>query len=502
MIGVSMIVKNEENYIRECLESVKFVADEIVIVDTGSTDKTIEIAKEFTNRIYKFDWIDDFSAARNYALSKMLADWILYIDADERLTENSRKDLRRYSELKGDYGLKILVKSYDSYSNTYNTIKYTRFFKNNPNIHFEGKVHEQIEPSLIRNKYQIVDSSVEIIHLGYDITKEGKIAKAKRNLALLLNEYNQNKDPYYAFQLGQTYMVLGDDENALKYFELALNSKGLISEYKAFCYGHIANYELKKFKFGNALMNIKKALELDKTQPYLNLLASKIFIRVNKIDDAFLSIKRALEYNNFIIKNVRQSTLDIILKLDYIVYEGILMSLTTKSVKNLDFFLSKLIDLQERGLVHKSTANLLKRITKNETLTSQHINQLCEVINKDNIELFIQAINGIRDSRMRLKILLGLKDNLAYSTSFMNLYAMTLSDNDFDDEAIDILENLCELPDKLPTTYFYLISIYLKKMNFGKVKELIQKVREEFSNNPDVLQRVGIIESKLMAIHV
>ncbi len=78
-LTLSMIVKNEEKHLRECLESVTEVVDEIVIVDTGSTDKTLEIAKEFNAKIFHFNWINDFSAARNFALSKSTGEWILIL---------------------------------------------------------------------------------------------------------------------------------------------------------------------------------------------------------------------------------------------------------------------------------------------------------------------------------------------------------------------------------------------------------------------------------------
>ena len=80
MLTLSMIVKNEENYLGGCLESVKDIVDDIVIVDTGSTDKTIEIAEKYGAKIFHFEWVNDFSAARNFALAKSTGDWILYLD--------------------------------------------------------------------------------------------------------------------------------------------------------------------------------------------------------------------------------------------------------------------------------------------------------------------------------------------------------------------------------------------------------------------------------------
>ena len=89
-ISLCMIVKNEEDVIGRCLECVKEVVDEIIIVDTGSTDSTVEIAKEYTNKIYNFEWVDDFAKARNYSFSKATKDYIMWLDADDIILE---KDL-------------------------------------------------------------------------------------------------------------------------------------------------------------------------------------------------------------------------------------------------------------------------------------------------------------------------------------------------------------------------------------------------------------------------
>ncbi|MEE9430449.1 MAG: glycosyltransferase family 2 protein, partial [Melioribacteraceae bacterium] len=171
-VTLSMIVKNEEQYLRGCLESVKGIADEIVIVDTGSTDATLDIAKEFNAKIFHFEWIKDFSAARNFALSKSTGDWILYLDADERLEKKSKKELFR--KIKGNNKLAIncIIKNLDDRKKAPTLMKYVRLFKNNKSISFTGKAHEQIEASLAKSGYKLVGSSVEITHLGYNVDKE------------------------------------------------------------------------------------------------------------------------------------------------------------------------------------------------------------------------------------------------------------------------------------------------------------------------------------------
>ena len=84
-ISICMIAKNEKNYLEKCLNNIKNSVDEIIIVDTGSNDKTMEIAKKFTNKVYNFRWNNDFSEARNFSLKKAAKDWILMLDADESI---------------------------------------------------------------------------------------------------------------------------------------------------------------------------------------------------------------------------------------------------------------------------------------------------------------------------------------------------------------------------------------------------------------------------------
>ncbi|MBO8162015.1 MAG: glycosyltransferase family 2 protein [Thermosipho sp. (in: Bacteria)] len=98
-ISGCLIVKNEEKNITRCIESMLPVIDELIVVDTGSTDNTVAIAEKFNAKIYHFTWIDDFSAARNYAISKATGDWIIFLDADEFLSE-ANLDKRYCNRLK------------------------------------------------------------------------------------------------------------------------------------------------------------------------------------------------------------------------------------------------------------------------------------------------------------------------------------------------------------------------------------------------------------------
>lgn len=142
-ISLCMIVKNEESNLDRCLKSIYKVVDEIIIVDTGSVDKTIDIAKKYTKKIYNFKWINDFSKARNYSLSKAKCDYILWLDADDYLTEeNANKLLKLKHNAKNDVDFYFFL--YD-FNKNYAPFYRERLFKNSKDVKFKGKVHEVIK---------------------------------------------------------------------------------------------------------------------------------------------------------------------------------------------------------------------------------------------------------------------------------------------------------------------------------------------------------------------
>lgn len=153
-----MIVKNEEDMIGKCLESVKDVVDEIVIVDTGSTDKTKEIVKQYTDRIFDFKWIDDFSAARNESFSKATKDYILWLDADDILLPEDAKKLKQLKE--------TLNENVDCVHFFYNyafnaegkpslVFRRERLVKRNRNFKWIGFIHEYISTNGIMENADI-----------------------------------------------------------------------------------------------------------------------------------------------------------------------------------------------------------------------------------------------------------------------------------------------------------------------------------------------------------
>jgi glycosyltransferase involved in cell wall biosynthesis len=145
-----MIVKNEEDVLARCLNSIKDIVDEIIIVDTGSTDQTKEIAKEFTGNIYDFKWIQDFSAARNFAFSKASQDFILWLDADDvLLEENHESFLRLKEELNPEIDTVMLKYNvgFDEEGNVTFSFYRERLVRRADNFKWVEPVHEYIQTS-------------------------------------------------------------------------------------------------------------------------------------------------------------------------------------------------------------------------------------------------------------------------------------------------------------------------------------------------------------------
>lgn len=213
-ITAVIIAKNEEEIIRTALESVKGF-DEIIFVDTGSTDKTIDIAKEFTDKIFHFPWVDDFSAARNYAIEQATGDWIYSIDCDHKLI--STADKVRDEAIKADQaGEKVaLVLSLSSHGH-----EHWRevLFKNTPEVRWVGKVHECLS---LATTYK---SEVER-EIGY--SKNHHIDK-DRNLRILLSV--EEKTQRNKFYLGRENYERRKYDEAIEWMNEYLKEPKNISE--------------------------------------------------------------------------------------------------------------------------------------------------------------------------------------------------------------------------------------------------------------------------------
>lgn len=264
-----MIVKDEERYLEGCLQSVRGLVDEIILVDTGSTDRTVDIARRSGAAVYSFTWRDDFSAARNESLERATGEWVLYLDADERLAPCQESRLRALLT-DADVGAYLLTIEGDHHLPTgivHQVNTYPRLFRRLPSVRFEGKVHEQIAPSILRTGRKIVPSSVVIHHLGYAESVEAITQKCERNIHLLRRQLQREPhNGYLRYHIGNTLTVLGRYGAARRELEGALREKQIPAGIRASLLNLLAEINLREDKPAAALQQSRASLELVPSQ--------------------------------------------------------------------------------------------------------------------------------------------------------------------------------------------------------------------------------------------
>lgn len=214
-VSLCMIVKNEEKCLEKCLRSVQGKVDEIIVVDTGSTDSTVQIAEKYNAIIKYFDWIDDFAAARNYSIEGVKSDYILMLDADEYLEENV--DLKKeLADGKDYYRVKVVNHLSGGHSITHKNV---RLFKANVGLKYVGKLHENVNYFENGSKYTNADSNVRIHHTGYlqEVIKDKK--KNDRNLRIMESEVERNPGGFSYYNMGCSYVNAGMYEKAYEMFQ-------------------------------------------------------------------------------------------------------------------------------------------------------------------------------------------------------------------------------------------------------------------------------------------
>lgn len=276
-ISLCMIVKDEEENLERCLNSAQGLVSEIVLVDTGSTDDTIIIGRKYGATIYHYKWEDDFSAARNFALSKATQPWILVLDADESISikdyDKLKKavkqnkcaytfDTRNYVQSANYEGAVANDKEYEEAADYYGWCisSKVRLFPNDKNVRFRGKVHELVERSLSKAGVPVHEIDVPIHHYGHtkrNVEKERKYAKLGKE------KLKKNKNDLKSIvELANQYMGLNNYDEALVLWRRALALKPNHPEFLSkigTTYNLIQDYERSEEFF-------KKSLEIEQTE--------------------------------------------------------------------------------------------------------------------------------------------------------------------------------------------------------------------------------------------
>ena len=297
-ISACYMVRNVAKDLRRSLESLARFVDEIIVVDTGSTDSTVAVAEEFGAKIFHEPWQDDFSAPRNVALRAAKGDWIVFLDADEFFTDGTAKNLRTVIEMARKNSMDtIYVKMFNVDADRDNAVMNAnylpRIFENAPSLHYSGKIHEDIErDDKPLNRVMAPADLLTIYHTGYSnsIVK----AKLRRNLKLLLEEMSASDDPemFYAY-LVDCYNGLEDWDKAEKYARLEFEARRNVSLRPV----RILLELLRKdaARFDEYFKFVKLSVERYPQMPEFSVMLAACFAQQGNYRDAAAELERALK---------------------------------------------------------------------------------------------------------------------------------------------------------------------------------------------------------------
>jgi len=256
LLSAALIVRDEERFLEACLRSLLGRVDEIVVVDTGSSDRSREIAGDLGARVLDFRWTDDFAAARNAAVDASRAQWVLYIDADERLVEFDSAEVERLLEARDHACYTVLFRPQSGFTR----YREHRVFRNRPELRFRGIIHESLIPALDelveREGVHIGASSIGLEHDGYD----GDIRhKHPRNLPLLEKRLAHDPEHVYSWaHLGASLLGIGDDEGAERAWQRGLDvvrSRAPTTAADDLPYLHLANFLLDRQRDATGILD-------------------------------------------------------------------------------------------------------------------------------------------------------------------------------------------------------------------------------------------------------
>lgn len=308
-----MIVKNEQDFIGRCLNSIKDFADEIIIIDTGSADSTLQIAKKFTDKVHQHEWPNDFSKARNISLGYATKDWILVLDADEII---SKEDLKKIKELISQDSIcaySFIQRNYTNNSSLLNfTLCYhespytkefagfrpsrlTRLFRNKKGFEFRNKVHELVEYSIEEKGNEIIATDIPIHHYAENKSDSIKKEKGKKYFELGEEQIKENPNEARAYyETGIGCLINKDFENAIEKFQKVIE---LNPDYKE-TYYNLGSAFHSIGKFDKAEEFLRMSVEKNQNTAAHNLLGKILYDKGN-VNEAIDILSKGIIINNY-----------------------------------------------------------------------------------------------------------------------------------------------------------------------------------------------------------
>lgn len=302
-ISACVITKNEEHNLLRCLNSVQSIVSEIIVVDTGSTDNTVEVARQFGAKIFKFEWVNDFSKARNYAISKAKGEWIIFLDADENFTAKSAKNIMnliKSAKNRNLHAIGCMLSNLNQKGDVINSFLAVRIFENNPFIRYLGAIHETL--TFTKGKLRLLNTAneLQILHTGYSDQEIKRKNKGNRNKELLFKELEKNPNSSdLHFYISEALFIDNDFQRAVEY---ALKAKELNSwnGYGLPQKNFLNIIQLMLYAFKSPVKEVNKiiqdALRDFPTFPDFHIYQADLFLLEDRFEDAIESFNIAIRH--------------------------------------------------------------------------------------------------------------------------------------------------------------------------------------------------------------
>lgn len=299
ILSIHIIMKDESDWLSYCLESVKD-ADEIIAVDTGSSDASVSIAKSYGAKVFYSPWEEDFSKPRNEALRHTTTDWVCYLDADEQLTAGV-SELRRLIDQAGKevQAYTLLIENVLGAGVEDRLLhRSIRLFRADPGFRFEGRIHEQIGPSILQRHgaAAIRDSTVTVKHYGYlqgVLQAKGKVGRNEALLVKALEEQPEN--PFYLYNLGITYCQSGKLQEAKELMARALGLTVPAVSYRATLVKDLSRIVLELGELKQAELLLAQELEHYPDYADLHFIMGEALERQGQWERAYEAYRKAAD---------------------------------------------------------------------------------------------------------------------------------------------------------------------------------------------------------------
>lgn len=302
-LSLCTIVKNEEQSLPKCLETVRDLVDDIVILDTGSTDKTVEIAEQFGAKVHYFEWCNDFAIARNEALRYVEGEWVLVLDADEALNPAIAPQLKQVIESDDNLVVNLIRQEVGAAQSPYSLV--SRLFRRHQDIKFTRPYHALIDDSVRKiltkePQWRVINlEEVAILHYGYQaeaINSLDKYTRARVMMEKFLATHPH--DPYVCSKLGALYLQSGSVKTGMKFLKQGLKSNLADPPVLFELYYSLGNAYNRKLDYERAKKQYQKAIE----QPILPILKIGAY---NNLGSLLLNLGNLQEARQALLQTIK-----------------------------------------------------------------------------------------------------------------------------------------------------------------------------------------------------